>query len=315
MIQRIGVLLIVIGCSLTCHAQSAEWQPFDTQSADGTRIAYYVAGELLPDTSPLLVISGGPGSDHRYMRVGGSFERLAKKRAVIMFDQRGTSQSGSVEGAPRLDQWADDVEAIRSAVGASSLHLLGHSFGGIVAMNYAERYSDHLASLIFNNSTAPSIAETGNILREVFPDRIEEWQSTRARLPSTFKASEIAVFTSLEFVDLERLDVFLAAIADYTYNIDVNNALREDMAELDYTETLATLSIPALVLHGRYDPVITPLTAWNLHQLIPQSDLVILPATGHLPAAEVPDAYVEAVEGFLDGISLQVGGDSSSRVR
>lgn len=315
MSQRIGVLLLTLSICLSCNAQPAAWQPFETTSADGTRIAYYVAGERSPGRSPLLVVSGGPGSDHRYMRVGGSFERLAEKRAVIMFDQRGTSRSGPVEGAPRLDQWADDVEAIRAEVGATKLHLLGHSFGGIVAMNYAERYGDHLASLIFNNSTAPSIGETGNILHEVFPDRIDEWQSTRAQLPSKFKASEIAVFTSLEFVDLERLDVFLAAIADFTYNIDVNNALREDMANLDYTETLATLSIPTLVLHGRYDPVITPLTAWNLHQLIPQSDLVILPATGHLPAAEVPDDYVDAVEGFLEGVSRQVGGDSSPASR
>ena len=292
-------LLLLVGFWSTASL-AAQWRPFETTSADGTRIAYYMAGDLMFGKTPLFVISGGPGSDHRYMRVGGSFDRISATRPVIMFDQRGTSNSGAVTGTPRLDQWADDVEAVRAATGSPQLHILGHSFGGIVAMNYAERYGDHIASVIFANSTASSIAETGNILREMFPDRINTWVERRAALPSRFKASEIDVFTSMEFVDLERLDEFLASIAGYTYNIEVNNELRQDMASLDYTDVVSALTAPTLVLHGRYDPVITPQTAWNLHQQIPNSELIILPATGHLPFAEVPDVFVETVTRFLD---------------
>ena len=281
---------------------AADWQAFATESMDGTHIAYYVAGDPTSTETPLLVISGGPGSDHRYMRVGGSFDILSEHRPVIMFDQRGTSRSGPVNGPPRLDQWADDVESIRVALGATRVHVLGHSFGGIVAMNYLDRFGDNVSSVIFNNSTASSIADTENILRKVFPDRIDEWARTRAELPPRFKASEIAVFTSMEFVDLERLDDFLDAISEFTYNIKVNNALREDMAHLNYADVLGSISVPSLVLHGRYDPVITPETAWNLHQMLPGSELVILPATGHLPFAEVPDAYVAVVDRFLRAV-------------
>ena len=291
--------LLVLASFWSVASQAVQWRPFEATSADGTLITYYLAGDMMSDKTPLFVISGGPGSDHRYMRVGGSFDRISNTRPVIMFDQRGTSRSGAVSGAPRLDQWADDVEAVRVASGSNRLHMLGHSFGGIVAMNYAERYGDHLASVIFANSTASSIAETGNILREMFPDRIDTWVERRSALPPRFKASEIDVFTSMEFVDLDRLDGFLAAIADYTYNIEVNNALRQDMASLDYTDVVGALKAPTLVLHGRYDPVITPQTAWNLHQQIPGSELVILPATGHLPFVEVPDEFVETVTQFL----------------
>lgn len=291
--------LLILICAWSATVQAAQWRPFETTSADGTRIAYYMAGDLMSGRTPLFVISGGPGSDHRYMRVGGSFDRISDTRPVIMFDQRGTSRSGAVSGAPRLDQWADDVEAVRVASGSERLHMLGHSFGGIVAMNYAERYGDRLASVIFANSTASSIAETGNILREMFPDRIDTWVERRSALPPRFKASDIDVFTSMEFVDLHRLEDFLAAIADYTYNIEVNNALRQDMASLDYADVVGALEAPVLVLHGRYDPVITPQTAWNLHQQIPSSELVILPATGHLPFAEVPDVFVQTVTEFL----------------
>ena len=294
---KISLLLFLGFWSVGAHA--CQWRPFEATSADGTRITYYLRGDMMSYETPLLVISGGPGSDHRYMRVGGSFDQIAAGRPVIMFDQRGTSLSDAVSGVPRLDQWADDVEAIRKASGSKSLHILGHSFGGIVAMNYAQRYGDHIASIIFANSTASSIKSTESGLRQMFPDRIEEWARVRANLTPRFKASEIAIFTGMEFVDAGRLDAFLRAIADFTYNIEVNNALREDMADLDYADTLSALSVPTLVLHGRYDPVITPATAWKLHKQIPNSELTILPATGHLPFAEVPDVFVHTVEAFL----------------
>lgn len=294
----LALWLLVVG---SVEATAALWRPFETTSADGTKIAYYVAGPFMSTKAPLFVLSGGPGSDSRYMRVGGSFDRIAQTRLVVMFDQRGTSRSGPVTGAPTLSKWADDVEAVRRALGDPKMHFLGHSFGGIVMMNYAERYGDHIASIIFANSMANSLAETENAFGQMFPDRIDEWRKTRAALTPRFKAREMEVFTSMEFVDLERLDVFLAAIADYTYNVEVNNALRQDMADMDYAETLGALTVPSLVLHGRYDPVITPATAWKMHQLIPGSELVILPATGHLPFAEVPDAFVATVTKFLDG--------------
>lgn len=298
LVMTIFVLVVGLGFS-SAHANGAEngWVRHMTESADGTVIAYYVKGT--GGAAPLLVISGGPGSDHRYMRVGGSFDSLARSRQVVMFDQRGTSNSGAVTGVPRLSQWTDDVEAIRTAVGASRLDLLGHSFGGIVSMAYAQTYPDQVKSIVFANSTAPSIKETQSILADVFPDRIEEWQQTRRALTPRFKASEIAIFTAMEFVDLARGDLFMEAIKDYNYNIEVNNALRVDMADLDYTDSVSAYAFPVLVVHGRYDPVISPATAWKLYKLIPRAEIEIFSATGHLPFAERPDVFVERVNRFL----------------
>lgn len=301
--KRYGIFLFFVAIMtqsfLALKAQDDLWVHHEARSADGTIIAYYTNGQKRQGVPPFFVISGGPGSDHRYMRVGDSFSQLARHRQVVMFDQRGTSRSGAVTGTPRLAQWADDVEAVRSALGAEKMDMLGHSFGGIVAMAYAERFADHVNSIVFANSTASSIAGTGNILREVFPDRIDAWQNTRATLSPRFKASDIDVFTSMEFVDHDRLDEFLAAIADYTYNIEVNNALREDMANLDYGPVVSNFEFPVLILHGRYDPVITPETAWKLHRQIPGSQITILPATGHLPFVERPQAFVARIERFL----------------
>lgn len=293
------ILALLFGVTMSAAADDEYWQQQETRSADGTKIAYYTAGFENSGLTPLLVISGGPGSDHRYMRVGGVFKTLSQSRPVVMFDQRGTSQSGTVTGTPRLVSWAEDVEAVRAAVGAEQLHILGHSFGGIVAMAYAEEHADRLASVIFSNSTTTTIAATKSLLADLYPDQIDIWRDVRANLTPRFKAREIDVFTSTEFVDLERLYTFLAAIADYDYNIEVNNALRLDMADLDFSESARGYRFPVLVLHGRYDPVISAGTAWELHKMIPGSEIVLMPATGHLPFAERPQAFAGHVADFL----------------
>ncbi len=276
-----------------------QWTRHFVESNDGTRIAYYLYGDAAAKQPPLLMISGGPGSDHRYMRVGGSFERLAENRMVISFDQRGTSHSGEVQGKPHLAQWAEDVEAVRIAVGADKLDLLGHSFGGIVAMAYAQTYRPHVRTITFVNSTAATIAGTKNIMAEVFPDRIEVWREARKNLKPRFPARDINVFTSMEFVDIEKGTEFMRMIENYIYNIEVNNELRTDMAPLDYSAMLAEVKFPVLVVHGRYDPVITPQTAWELHQLIPGSEIRIIEACGHLPFVEKPGEFVKVVDDFL----------------
>ncbi|MDJ0657703.1 MAG: alpha/beta hydrolase [Xanthomonadales bacterium] len=291
------VLIATIAC--LAGFPGFAWEQRDAESADGTRIAYYVRGDLNAGDVPLLVISGGPGSDHRYMRVGGSFDELASRIPVIMFDQRGTSNSGAVTWEPRLLQWTQDVEAIRKSVGAPALHLLGHSFGGFVAMDYASRFGDRLRSMILVDSTAATISGTRQMLGDVFPDQIDQWRQVREKLTPRFKASDIEVFTRMEFVDPEARDRFLKAIAGYTYNIEVNNALRVDMAGLDFEETLSAFEKPALVIHGRFDAVIAPITSWELHQTLPNSRLAIIERTGHLPFAERPREFVDAVESFL----------------
>lgn len=276
-----------------------EWAKAVANSADGTSIAYYVRGVRKPGTVPLVVISGGPGSNHRYMRVGGAMDELARHRQVVMFDQRGTGHSGPAGDAPKLNDWAMDVDAIRRALGVEKIDLLGHSFGGMVVMAYVDQFGAHARAIVFNNSTGPTLKSTKSLLADVFPDRVKIWADVRAGLPKRFKASAIQVFTEMEFVDPERASTFVNAIADYTYNIEVNNALRQDMATLDFTEVMQKLEIPVLVLHGRYDPVISPGTASALAGIIPNAKLHIMEGTSHLPFAEVPSRYAKAANEFL----------------
>ena len=285
------------GASLTLGDEAA-WIQRTVASTSNATIAYYTRGETKGSTPPLIVISGGPGSDHRYMRIGGAFAKISETRQVVMFDQRGTSKSSGADGAVFVD-WAADVEAVQAAIGAEKVDLLGHSFGGLVAMSYASEHPENIRKLILVDSTAPKLSDNVQLLSDIYPDRIDEWRTTRANLQPQFSAPEISVFFSMEFVDPALAPQYEAAVADYVYNISVNNALRAELGTIDFSDAMAAYEKPALIVHGRHDAVLAPSVAWKLHQLIPNAEIRIIEQSGHLPFVEQPSEFAEIINGFL----------------
>jgi proline iminopeptidase len=103
----------------------------------------------------LLAINGGPGWSHDYVEL---VERLAGPHVrVVTYDQRGTGRSTHpVDNSYAMTDYVADVEAIRSALGVPALHMLGHSFGGLVAQFYLAAYPSQVASLTLFDSMPPT---------------------------------------------------------------------------------------------------------------------------------------------------------------
>jgi len=99
---------------------------------------------------PLLCLHGGPGMPSYYLE---DLTELAATRPVVLYDQLGCGRS---ERPRDPDLWTVDravaeVEAVRSALGLSQVHMLGHSWGGFLAIAYAREYSEHLVSLVLSS--------------------------------------------------------------------------------------------------------------------------------------------------------------------
>lgn len=264
---------------------------------DGARIAYYPS--RAKSGVPLIVISGGPGSDHRYMHAGGAFERLAATRQVVMFDQRATGSSAAAPEKPTVDIWVSDIEAIRRALGAERVDLLGHSFGGYLAMSYAVAYPERARSLILADSSHPDRDASIPLIDQLYPDRAERWRSLRGSLGKQFRAEEIALFFSMEFVDPRWLDRYLAHVRGLVYDIRVNDALRADMAQRDLGTKVGSIQSPALLIHGRFDGILAPANSWSLKQLLPNSRIEFFERSGHMPFIEEAELFVGRVNAFL----------------
>lgn len=117
---------------------------------NGTRLFLDLRGD--PAAPPLLFVHGGPGiSCHGFMTAMG--DRLAERLYVVGLDQRGVLRSDPLADGAVLteDVLVDDCEAVRAELGIPQWTVLGHSFGGRVALRYARRHPDRVAAVIFEN--------------------------------------------------------------------------------------------------------------------------------------------------------------------
>ena len=100
--------------------------------------------------TPLLCLHGGPGSTHHYF---APLERLAGERRVVVYDQLGCGRSpadGDVEWSLAL--FLEELDALRAHLGLDRVHLLGTSWGGMLALEYAFTQPEGLASLVLNST-------------------------------------------------------------------------------------------------------------------------------------------------------------------
>ena len=119
----------------------------------GHRTWFRVVGELDSGFDPLLCLHGGPGSTHHYF---APLERLAKDgRAVVLYDQLGCGRSDRPPGIEwRFQVFLDELAALRAQLGLERVHLLGTSWGGMLALEHALRQAGSLASLILSSTLA-----------------------------------------------------------------------------------------------------------------------------------------------------------------
>ena len=124
---------------------------------------------------PLLALHGGPGACHDYLE---SLKAIALTgRRVIFYDQIGCGLSGIGESRPELwtvKTYTDEVDAVRAALGLGQIHLLGQSWGGMLAMEYMLTQPEGVASVTIASSPASMIqwVEEANRLREDLPPEV-----------------------------------------------------------------------------------------------------------------------------------------------
>jgi proline iminopeptidase len=255
---------------------------------------------------PMLVVNGGPGLSHAYLMPAGIWQQFARKRRVVFYDQRGTGASKPVQaGAPQtMAAQVADLEALRKGLGLEKIVLLGDSYGGLLAIAYASTYPDHIAKLILSDAASSNLRTIDHLFDQVFPDAMaQEKQSPPSNASAKEQADEgLRRHFALLFYSLEQRDLYFKKLGksrNLGFEADVAEAVSTDALKNDYTPKLADFAFPTLVLTGRYDMNVAPLTAWRLKQAIPSTQIVFFEKSGHFPWFEEPATYQTVVEQFL----------------
>jgi|ERR1044071_187332 proline iminopeptidase len=255
---------------------------------------------------PIIAINGGPGLSHAYMMQNDLWERIGKNRFVVLYDQRGTGASKRMQNgvSQSMDAQVADLDAVRQALGLNKVAVLGDSYGGLVAMAYAAAHPEHVAKLILSDSPGPSWHDIVHLLPDVFPDIQEQNAQEEKKLGGTTEAAARAGLRNhfrMIFYSPEKRDAYMSHMGDLGFEPAIGDAVEKATAELDLTPKLAGFKFPTLVINGRYDMNVAPLTAWRLAHAIPGVKVVFFEQSGHLPAYEEPEKYIEVLEGFLNG--------------
>jgi proline iminopeptidase len=258
---------------------------------------------------PILVVHGGPVLDHGYLLP--HLAPLADDYELVFFDQRLSGRSAGVVDpeSVRLATFVDDIEALRSSLGFERMHLMGHSWGGLLAMSYAVRHGERLRSLMLLDSVPPSSMlwrEENLVLaeRETDEDRrqreaIRSSPEFQAKKPEAIARMLRASFAA-QFHDRARISALeLLVPDDYVERSRQFQGLGADLRDYDLLGDLSRVTAPTLVLYGADEPAAT-LAGPALVERLPHAELVLVPEAGHFPFIEQPEAFLRAVREFLE---------------
>jgi len=305
--NRAGLRMVFLAGLLSVSVLSASGQqPESGKMFDAAGVAIYYEVRGSGPATPLIVANGGPGFDHSYLHCSAAWDELAKRRPVVFYDQRGNGRSGALKKGQTCtlaDQIAD-LEALRTHLGYDRIELLGHSWGGYLAMAYAAAHPQRINHLIICDSAAPKWEDTAFLFKYIFPEKTAEQDKTAFAQEMGDDAalnSYMRIYLSMLFYSEEKRDAFLANAASYKYTKEINALLNTDLRRFDLNPELAKFRFPALVITGRYDINVAPSTAYKIHQAIPGSRFAVFERSGHLPFYEEPEKFVTLLEEFLAG--------------
>jgi L-proline amide hydrolase len=274
----------------------------------GYRTWYRFVGDLNTSVTPLLALHGGPGSTHNYF---APLEGLATERPVVLYDQIGCGKSNRPDDIEwSVDVFRDEVGAIRDQLGLERIHLLGTSWGGMLAQEHVLAGAGGIVSLTLSSTLANLALWNEEQLRlrdALSPDVIEVLD--RHERAGTYDDPEyeeaMEAYFDRHFYRGPKPRAELDAMAAQKAT-DVYRAMQGPnewtttgaLKGWDTRERLHEIDVPTLVVRGRYDMCTEPIAA-ELVDGIRGAREVVFEHSSHTPVLEETDRYLEVVGEFL----------------
>ena len=292
----------------------------------GCRIFYKARGK--PTKGTILTIHGGPGADHIIMLPFADLAQFGYR--VAWYDQSGCGRSARPRARSHytLANWGDEAEGVRRALRLGRVHVVGHSFGALVALEMVLRHPKAVRSLTLGSgySSAEQAFQEGMRQFRLAPKRlrtiIQRAESTRqlsdprylrakeeyARLPQRTSEGRPAVLRRSE-VEPWEVSQMLAGFNPRLVPIFAGRGATEILGPIDgtmkgwdVTGQLRAIRVPTLVTVGRHDSVDPKLSRF-LHERIRGSRLVVFERSGHGTFYDERDGYMRTMRDFLAGVA------------
>lgn len=328
-----ALLVLAIGCSTAHEAVREEVQR--TNAPPGALRVYegmwairdtnLFVRDVGPEDAPtIVVLHGGPGGNFLNLR---PLERLAPQFRVVFYDQRGTGASDRLDVDPQqpdtlaalsLTNNVEDLEALRQRLGKDRVIVMGHSWGGSLAVFYAAAYPEHVEKLIVYSGGPEDAAlqDQKNAAQfERFTD--DDKSLMKARVGALQEAAERGASQD----ELDRLFFDVAQVVFPSLSCErssaapthegragfwANQGVNDYVTSFDrasFSLKLKAVAAPALLTWGRCEPSPQERLTVLLDHL-PNARLVIFENSGHYAMEEEPELFWGTLLAFLNDAPL-----------
>ncbi len=273
----------------------------------GGRVWYRIAGA--GDALPLLTLHGGPGMPSDYL---SPLEALGDERPVVRYDQLGCGESDQPEDASlwQLGRFADELRSVRQSLGLERFHLLGHSWGSMLGVEYALTQPRGLVSLIL---AGPCLSvrrwlEDVEHYRAALPEETQRTLDVHEEAGTIESPEYLAaamVFYKRHFCRMDPWPEYLQRTWDrigfpvyVTMWGPTEFTQTGNLRDFERVDRLREIHVPTLFTCGRYDEASPGATSMYARE-ITGAEVVVFENSSHTPHVEEEAGYVRAVRDFL----------------
>ena len=280
-----------------------------TVTVDGYQIVTYSYGS---GDNVLLLLNGGPGLPCDYLR-DPHIQLVDSGYRVVAFDQLGCGQSDKPEDPSlwNIARYVEEVESVRNQIGLEKFHLLGQSWGGWLSIEYALTYPNDIRSLILANTCGdlPHLTQELNRMREALGSETVAMMLHHEALGQFVHPEYLAAITILNYRHVCRIKEewpasLMASLNDW--NMGPYGTMQGpneflyigNLKDWNRIPQMHKLTMPTLIITGTHDEI-GPACAIRMHNVLPNSQVVVLPNSSHVPFYEEPEDYFRALGKFL----------------
>ncbi len=260
----------------------------------------------------LFLLNGGPGIPCNYLR-DPLLPLVDAGYRVVTYDQLGTGASDRPKDKSlwTIGRYVEEVETVRKTLNLGRVHLLGHSWGGWLSIEYSLKYQKGLKSLILSNTCGdmPHLVEQLDRHRAALgPETVAMMQRFEATGNLNHPAYQAAI-TILNYRHVFRNDVWPKTVADAfkKLNMDIYGTMQGpneflyvgNLKNWNRIPDMHKIAVPTLIMCGHHDEL-TPACSMRMRNVLPNSKITVFPNCSHMAMYEDPEAYLTRVTAFLD---------------
>lgn len=272
----------------------------------GHSLYYEVHGNLSSGKTPMLALHGGPGSAHNYL---SPLAAMSNTCPIVFYDQLGCgkSQVPDTDKYYRAEYFADELEAVRKQLKLKRVHLYGHSWGGMLALEYLRKPRSGVESVILASAIINSklYAKQAQALLRKINKKYPKIAARHEKAGTTGSDEYEKIYKQYTKRHLFRLANRPAETKGKSDNFQYvkmwgpsEMQVQGNLKKWSGLKVLPTITQPTLVISGQYDEV-TPVHNELAAKLVPNAQSVIIPGGSHLAHIEKTGLYLRALKNFL----------------